>query len=68
VRHLPRLAWRLADRRHRPGLAGCRLGLHRRTGRSPTARSAKLFVFIFFGLVAVGGSYYLQTLTLTPLR
>ena len=24
------------------------------------------FVFIFFGLVAVGGSYYLQTLTLTP--
>ena len=26
-----------------------------------------LFVFIFFGLVAVGGTYYVQTLTLTPL-
>lgn len=25
------------------------------------------FVFIFFGLVAVGGTYYVQTLTLTPL-
>ena len=25
----------------------------------------ELFVFLFFGLVAVGGSYYLQTLTLT---
>ena len=24
------------------------------------------FVFVFFGLVAVGGSYYLQTLTLAP--
>jgi 1,4-dihydroxy-2-naphthoate octaprenyltransferase len=26
-----------------------------------------LFVFIFFGLVAVGGTYYVQTLSLTPL-
>ena len=26
-----------------------------------------LFVFIFFGLVAVGGTYYVQTLTITPL-
>ncbi len=26
-----------------------------------------MFVFVFFGLVAVGGSYYLQTLTLTPM-
>ena len=26
-----------------------------------------LFVFIFFGLVAVGGTYYVQTLRLTPL-
>jgi len=26
----------------------------------------EIFVWIFFGLVAVGGSYYLQTLTITP--
>ncbi len=26
-----------------------------------------LFVFLFFGLVAVGGTYYVQALTLTPL-
>jgi len=26
----------------------------------------ELFVFIFFGLVAVGGSYFLQTLAITP--
>lgn len=27
----------------------------------------EFFVWLFFGLVAVGGSYYLQTLTLTPI-
>jgi 1,4-dihydroxy-2-naphthoate octaprenyltransferase len=27
----------------------------------------EVFVWLFFGLVAVGGSYYLQTLSLTPL-
>ena len=40
VRHLPRPAWRLADRRYRPRLAGRWLGLHRRA-EADRLRSAR---------------------------
>ena len=51
------------------GLASLLAGWAYTSGPKPIAYGAlgELFVFVFFGLVAVGGSYYLQTLTLTPL-
>ncbi len=51
------------------GLASLTAGWAYTSGPKPIAYGAlgELFVFVFFGLVAVGGSYYLQTLTLTPI-
>ena len=48
------------------GLASLAAGWAYTSGPKPIAYGAlgELFVFVFFGLVAVGGSYYLQTLTL----
>ncbi len=53
------LVWhgRLAHRHHRPGLAACRLVLYRRAEAHRLRPAGEVFVFIFFGLVAVGGSY-----------
>ena len=51
------------------GLASLAAGWAYTGGGKPIAYGplGELFVFIFFGLVAVGGSYYLQTLSLSPL-
>ena len=46
------------------GVSAITVGLAYTSGRRPIAYTAfgELFVFLFFGLVAVGGAYYLQTL------
>ena len=51
------------------GLASLAAGWAYTGGRRPIAYGplGECFVFLFFGLIAVGGSYYLQTLTLTAL-
>jgi 1,4-dihydroxy-2-naphthoate octaprenyltransferase len=51
------------------GLASLSAGWAYTGGPAPIAYRplGELFVWLFFGLVAVGGSYYLQTLSLTPL-
>ena len=50
------------------GLASLAAGWAYTGGPKPIAYGplGEAFVFLFFGLVGVGGSYYLQTLTMTP--
>lgn len=67
MRHLSRLARRLAG--VLIGLASLAAGWAYTGGPAPIAYRplGEIFVWLFFGLLAVGGSYYLQTLTLTPM-
>jgi 1,4-dihydroxy-2-naphthoate octaprenyltransferase len=66
LRSLSRPSRRLADRRHRPGFAAA--GWAYTGGPRPIAYTplGELFVLLFFGVLAVGGSYYLQTLSISP--
>ena len=55
---------RLADRRHERRLDRRRLGVHGRPAADRVHALRRAVVFVFFGLVAVGGTWYVQAGTL----